>query len=242
MNCCTPGLPVHHQLPEFTQTHVHWVSHAIQPSHPLSSPSPAFNLSEAEAEDIKKRWQEYKKELYKKDLHNPDNHHGMITHLEPDMLECKVKPGFTEAIFQGLPQVASCPLLLTAQASQQSGGTDCLQGGQRKEKGHLKPTPKSSLEKQRDRFCPFKSVWGWRPSPLRRFSSARSWGQVRSEGQTWRVDWWPRDARSYLMLPEGTCMDPSWEGRRNRVYQAPTLGELSHVWPWGLPPHSWRQS
>ena len=37
---CTPGLPVHHQLPEFTQTHVHWVGDAIQPSHPLSSPSP----------------------------------------------------------------------------------------------------------------------------------------------------------------------------------------------------------
>jgi len=41
MNRSTPGLPVHHQLPEFTQTHVHWVSNAIQPSHPLSSPSPA---------------------------------------------------------------------------------------------------------------------------------------------------------------------------------------------------------
>ena len=40
MNCSTPGLPVHHQLPEFTQTHVHWVGDAIQPSHPLSSPSP----------------------------------------------------------------------------------------------------------------------------------------------------------------------------------------------------------
>ena len=40
MNCSTPGLPVHHQLPEFTQTHVHQVRDAIQPSHPLSSPSP----------------------------------------------------------------------------------------------------------------------------------------------------------------------------------------------------------
>ena len=40
MNCSTPGLPVHHQLPAFTQTHVHQVSDAIQPSHPLSSPSP----------------------------------------------------------------------------------------------------------------------------------------------------------------------------------------------------------
>jgi len=40
MNCSTPGLPIHHQLPEFTQTHIHWVGDAIQPSHPLSSPSP----------------------------------------------------------------------------------------------------------------------------------------------------------------------------------------------------------
>ena len=47
MNSSTPGLPVHHQLPEFTQTHVHWVSDAIQLSHPLSSPSPlALNLSQ----------------------------------------------------------------------------------------------------------------------------------------------------------------------------------------------------
>ena len=47
VDCSTPGLPVHHQLLEFTQTHVHWVSDAIQPSHPLSSPSPtALNLSQ----------------------------------------------------------------------------------------------------------------------------------------------------------------------------------------------------
>ena len=47
MNCSTPGLPVHHQLPEFTQTQVHWVSDAIQPSHPLSSPfPPACNPSQ----------------------------------------------------------------------------------------------------------------------------------------------------------------------------------------------------
>ena len=44
-----------------------------------------------EAEDIKKRWQGYKEELNKKDLHNPDNHGGVITHLEPDILECKAK-------------------------------------------------------------------------------------------------------------------------------------------------------
>ena len=44
-----------------------------------------------EAEDIKKRWQEYREELYKKDLHDPDNDDGMITHLEPDILECEVK-------------------------------------------------------------------------------------------------------------------------------------------------------
>ena len=44
-----------------------------------------------EAEDIKKRWQEYTEELYKKDIHDPDNHNGVITHLESDILECKTK-------------------------------------------------------------------------------------------------------------------------------------------------------
>ena len=44
-----------------------------------------------EAEDIQKRWQEYTEELYQKDLHDPDNHDGVITHLEPDILECEVK-------------------------------------------------------------------------------------------------------------------------------------------------------
>ena len=44
-----------------------------------------------EAEDIKKRWQEYPEELYKKDLHNPGNHDGVISYLEPDILECDVK-------------------------------------------------------------------------------------------------------------------------------------------------------
>ena len=48
-----------------------------------------MNLTEAE--DIKKRWQEYTEELYKKDLHDPDNHDGLITHLEPDIPECEVK-------------------------------------------------------------------------------------------------------------------------------------------------------
>ena len=50
-----------------------------------------MDLTEAEAEDIKKRWQEYTEELYKKDLRDPDNHNGVITHLEPDILECEVK-------------------------------------------------------------------------------------------------------------------------------------------------------
>ena len=48
-----------------------------------------MNLTEAE--DVKKRWQEYSEELYKKDLHDQDNHNGVIIHLEPDILECEVK-------------------------------------------------------------------------------------------------------------------------------------------------------
>ena len=48
-------------------------------------------MNVTEAEDIKKRWQEYTEKLYKKDLQDPDNHDGVITHLEPDILECEVK-------------------------------------------------------------------------------------------------------------------------------------------------------
>ena len=50
-----------------------------------------------EAEDIKKRWQEYTKELYKKDLYDPDNHNDVIIHLDPDILECKVKNHYEQS-------------------------------------------------------------------------------------------------------------------------------------------------
>ena len=64
MDCSTPALPVHHQLPEFTQTHVHWVGDAIQPSHPLSFPSPpALNLSQHQGlfneSALQIRWPKY---------------------------------------------------------------------------------------------------------------------------------------------------------------------------------------
>ena len=49
------------------------------------------SMDPTDAEDIKKRWKQYTEELYKKDLHDPDNHNGVITHLEPDILECEVK-------------------------------------------------------------------------------------------------------------------------------------------------------
>ena len=58
-----------------------------------------------EAEDIKKRWQEYTEELYKKDLHNPDNHDGVITLLEPDSLECEVKWALEASLWTKLVEV-----------------------------------------------------------------------------------------------------------------------------------------
>ena len=64
-----------------------------------------------EAEDTKKRWQEYTEEPYKKDLHNPDNHDGVITDLEPDILECKVKWAL-ESIQGIFPTQGSNPGLL----------------------------------------------------------------------------------------------------------------------------------
>ena len=58
-----------------------------------------------EAEDIKKRWQEYTEELYKKELHNQDNHDGMITHLEPDILEYEVKWAYVASLQTKLVEV-----------------------------------------------------------------------------------------------------------------------------------------
>jgi len=57
----------------------------------MSSTKDQNCINLTEAEDIKKRWQEYTEQLYKKDLHDPDNHDSVITHLEPDILECEVK-------------------------------------------------------------------------------------------------------------------------------------------------------
>ena len=60
MNCSKPGLSVHHQLSQFTQTHIHWISDAIQPSHPVSSPSPpAFSLSQHQSLFKWVRWPKY---------------------------------------------------------------------------------------------------------------------------------------------------------------------------------------
>ena len=63
-----------------------------------------------EAEDIKKRWQEYTEELYKKDLHSMDNHNGVITHLEPDILECKVKWALKASLRAKLVEVTESQL------------------------------------------------------------------------------------------------------------------------------------
>ena len=63
-----------------------------------------------EAEDIKKRWQEYTEELYKKDLHDPDNHDSVITHLEPDILECEVKWALKASLQTKLAEVIELQL------------------------------------------------------------------------------------------------------------------------------------
>ena len=63
-----------------------------------------------EAEDIKKRWQEYTEELYKKDLQNPDNHDGVITHLEPDILKYEVKWALGTSLQTKLVEVMEFPL------------------------------------------------------------------------------------------------------------------------------------
>ena len=88
MDCSTPGLPVHHQLLEFTQTHLHWVSDAIQPSHPLSSPSPTFNLSQhrgfSNESALHIRWPKYWSFSF---CISPSNEHSGLVSFRMDWLD-----------------------------------------------------------------------------------------------------------------------------------------------------------
>ena len=68
-----------------------------------------------EAEDIKKRWQEYTEELYKKDLHDKDNHDGVITHLEPDILECEVRWALGRIAMDKASEIDGIPVKLEFQ-------------------------------------------------------------------------------------------------------------------------------
>ena len=101
----------------FTLCHLSFIPPHIQvrsllPELPGDSAYFCYRWYLTEAEDIMKRWQEYTEELYKKDLHDPDNHNGVITDLEPDILECEVKWALesitkTKILFHDWPK--TCP-------------------------------------------------------------------------------------------------------------------------------------
>ena len=102
MDRSTPGLPVHHQLPEFTQTHVHRVSDAIQPSHPLSSPSPpALNLSSirvfSNESTLCMRWPKYWSFSFSI---SPSNEHSGLTSLRMDWLDLLAVQGTLKSLLQ----------------------------------------------------------------------------------------------------------------------------------------------
>ena len=102
MNRSTPGLPVHHQLPEFTQTHVHWVTDAIQPSHSLSSPSPpAFNLSQHHGllneSALHIRWPKYWSFSFNS---SPFNEHTGVISLTKDWLDFLAVQGTLKSLLQ----------------------------------------------------------------------------------------------------------------------------------------------
>ena len=102
MNRRTPGLPVHHQLPEFTQTHVHWVDDAIQPSHPLLAPSPpAFNFPSIRVFSNESalciRWPKYWSFSFNISLSN--EYSGLIF-FRMDWLDLLAVPGTLKSLFQ----------------------------------------------------------------------------------------------------------------------------------------------
>ena len=102
MDCSTPGFPVHHQLPELTQTHVRWVSDAIQPSHPLLSPSPpAFNLSQHQVfsnESVPRiRWPKYWSWSF---IISPSNEFSGLISFRMDSLDLLAVQGTINSLFQ----------------------------------------------------------------------------------------------------------------------------------------------
>ena len=102
MNCSTPGLPVHQQHPEFTQTHVHWVGYVIQPSHPLSSPSsPALNLSRTRVfsneSALRIRWPKYWSFSFNI---SPSNEHAGLNSFRVDWLDLLAVQGSLKSLLQ----------------------------------------------------------------------------------------------------------------------------------------------
>ena len=122
MNRSTPGLPVHHQLPEFTQTHAHRLADAIQPSHPLSSPSPpALNPSQHQglfqwvnsSHEVAKYWS------FSFSI-SPSNEHTGLISFRMDLLDVLAVPGTLKSLLQHHSSKASifqCSVFLTAEFS-----------------------------------------------------------------------------------------------------------------------------
>ena len=101
MDCSTPGLPVHHQLPESTQTQVHWLSDAIQPSHPLSPPSPPLNLSSirvfSNESVLSLRWPKYWSFSFSI---SPSNEYSVLIYFRMDWLDLLAVQGTFKSLLQ----------------------------------------------------------------------------------------------------------------------------------------------
>ena len=119
MDCSTPGFPVYHQLPELTQTHVHWVSDAIQPSHPLSSPSsPAFSLSQHQDQSVLCiRWPKFWSFSFSI---GPFNEYSGLISFRMDWLDLLTVQGTLKSVLQNHSSKASilwCSAFLIVQLS-----------------------------------------------------------------------------------------------------------------------------
>ena len=127
MNCCMPGFPVHHQLLEFTQTHVHWVDGAIQPSHPLSSPSPpALYLSQHQGlfkwVTLSIRWPKYWSFSFNI---SPSNEYSGLISFRMAWLDLLAVQGPLKNLLQHHSSKASIVLCSAFFTDQLSPRTDC---------------------------------------------------------------------------------------------------------------------
>ena len=191
-----------------------------------------------EAEYIKKRWQEYTEELYKKDLHDQDNHDGMITHLEPDILECEVKwalgsitinkasggDGIPVELFQILKDDAVKVLALSMPAN-----LETQQWPQNQKRSVFIPIPKKGNDKGCSNYCTIALI-SHASKVMLKFLQARLQQYMNCEIQMFKLDLEKAEESEIILLTSSGSSKKQDSSRKTSTFALLTTPKPLTVW------------